>query len=58
MLDTIGSGSLDKNQENQLISAFSGQTSGTYQQQLESKENFVDAQENVIEVIEDKSTFK
>ncbi len=55
MLDTIGSGTLDKNQENQLISAFSGQTEGTYQQQLESKENHIYVEEEVIEVIEDKS---
>ena len=34
MLDTISSGHLDKTQENQLISAFSGEASGEYQQQL------------------------
>lgn len=49
MLDTIGSGSLDKNQENQLISAFSGEAHGEYQKQLTSKES---AQEVEVEFIE------
>jgi len=37
MLDTISSGKLDKNQENQLISAFSGEANGKYQKQLENQ---------------------
>jgi len=36
MLDAISSGTLDKTQENQLISAFSGQTNGSYQKQLQN----------------------
>ncbi len=38
MLDAISSGKLDKEQENQLIGAFSGSTHGSYQKQLTSKE--------------------
>ncbi len=38
MLDAISSGKLDKEQENQLISAFSGNATGNYQKQLSSKE--------------------
>lgn len=38
MLDTIASGRLDKMQENQLISAFSGETKESYQQQLLSED--------------------
>ncbi len=45
MLDTIGAGTLDKNQENQLISAFAGQS-----QQRESKQ--LEAQD--VEIIEEK----
>jgi hypothetical protein len=57
MLDTIGSGHLDKTQENQLISAFSGAATGTYQKQLsETQEEIVEVEESVIEVIEDKTT--
>ncbi len=57
MLDAISSGKLDKEQENQLIGAFSGQSSQSYQQQLESNsathEDDKDAE--IVEVIEDKS---
>jgi len=49
MLDTIGSGTLDKAQENQLIGAFSGHANEGYQKQLGS----VDA-----ELIEDESDTK
>ena len=35
MLDSIASGKLDKAQENQLISAFSGESKGQYQEQIE-----------------------
>ena len=57
MLDTIGSGNLDKAQENQLISAFSGAANGTYQKQLnETQEEVVEVEESIIEVIEDKTT--
>jgi preprotein translocase subunit SecG len=38
MLKTIASGNLDKNQENQLISAFNGEVKGHYQQQIENKD--------------------
>ena len=38
MLDAISSGKLDKEQENQLITAFSGSAKGNYQKQLSSKE--------------------
>ena len=38
MLDAISSGNLDKNQENLLIGAFSGEAQGSYQKQLEAKE--------------------
>lgn len=54
MLDTIASGTLDKTQENQLISAFSGVTTDkkTYQQQLlENKNEDIDVT-NDIEIIE------
>ena len=34
MLDAISSGKLDKSQENQLIGAFSGETTSSYQEQL------------------------
>ncbi|MEA1892561.1 MAG: hypothetical protein U9N33_07620 [Campylobacterota bacterium] len=48
MLDTIGSGTLDKAQENQLIGAFSGHVdSDGYQQQLIAED---------IEIIEEKKT--
>lgn len=49
MLDTISSGKLDKEQENQLISAFSGQASENYQRQL-------DSYGKDIELIEEKSS--
>ena len=61
MLDTIVSGKLDKQQENQLIGAFSGQTSqGSYQEQLKNTqpdmiENDTDQKDDdVIELIEQK----
>ena len=38
MLDTIASGKLDKQQENQLIRAFSGEAHGEYQERLELQE--------------------
>ena len=38
MLKTIASGNLDKNQENQLINAFNGESKGQYQQQIENRE--------------------
>ncbi|MBN2782545.1 MAG: hypothetical protein JXQ66_04835 [Campylobacterales bacterium] len=47
MLDALSSGKLDKEQENQLISAFAGQAKGNYQKQLESKKD-----EDVIDVDE------
>lgn len=50
MLDTIGSGNLDKSQENQLISAFSGVSNQTYQQQLIESEIETEA-----ELIEDQN---
>lgn len=49
ILDTIGSGKLDKAQENQLISAFSGEAHGEYQKRLTSQES---AQEVEVELIE------
>ena len=39
MLDSIASGKLDKTQENQLISAFSGESKGKYQEQIELHDN-------------------
>ena len=39
MLDSIASGKLDKAQENQLISAFSGESKGQYQEQIEIHDN-------------------
>jgi hypothetical protein len=39
MLDTLGSGKLDKNQENQLIRAFSGEANGEYQKQLSQNQD-------------------
>jgi len=62
MLDTIALGKLDKQQENQLISAFSGHTTqGSYQEQLETTqqdmiENHKEEKkdDNVIELIEQK----
>ena len=39
MLDSISSGKLDKAQENQLISAFSGESKGQYQEQIELHDN-------------------
>jgi len=39
MLDSIASGKLDKAQENQLISAFSGESKGQYQEQIELHDN-------------------
>lgn len=53
MLDAISSGTLDKSQENQLISAFSGSATGTYQKQLGEKTE--DSEDDVIDVIESKS---
>ncbi len=47
MLDAISSGNLDKSQENQLISAFSGQTNESYQKQLTNEKD-----EDVIELTE------
>ena len=38
MLKTIASGNLDKNQENQLITAFNGESHGNYQKQIDNKE--------------------
>lgn len=46
ILDTIASGALDKNQENQLIGAFSGESNVGYQKQLT-------AQDVEVEIIED-----
>jgi len=52
MLDTIASGHLDKAQENQLISAFKGESNGEYQQQLiEDKSDDIDITDDV-ELIE------
>jgi len=47
MLDAISSGNLDKSQENQLINAFSGQTNGSYQKQLQNTKDgdFIDIEE-------------
>jgi hypothetical protein len=50
MLDTIASGNLSKSQENQLISALSGNENGKYQEKLSS----YDADIEVVELIEDK----
>ena len=50
MLDTIASGNLDKNQENQLIGAFSGEANGEYQKQLSSPS--VDEDIEIIEISE------
>ncbi len=61
MLDTIGSGTLDKTQENQLISAFSGQANGEYQQQLaqNSSQDEEDSQDaEIIEIIEEENEKK
>ncbi len=58
MLDAISAGTLDKSQENQLISAFSGQSNESYQQQLESHStinNEEDKDADIIEVVEDKT---
>ncbi len=44
MLDAISSGKLDKAQENQLIGAFSGHSTGEYQKQLSfSDEDIIDS---------------
>jgi len=48
ILKTIASGNLDKNQENQLITAFSGEAKGNYQKQIEKKEE--EAQEFDVEI--------
>ena len=58
MLDTISSGKLDKEQENQLIGAFSGQASENYQRQLETSttENEKNQDTDIIDLIEDKTT--
>ena len=59
MLDAISSGKLDKEQENQLISAFSGQANQSYQEQLESHSSTThidDKDAEIIEVLEDKSS--
>jgi len=58
MLDAISSGKLDKQQENQLIGAFTGEATGSYQKQLESAEaqESSDTDAEIIDVIEDKST--
>ncbi len=42
ILDTLASGALDKTQENQLISAFSGEARGKYQKQIASKESEIE----------------
>jgi len=57
MLDAISSGKLDKQQENQLIGAFTGEATGSYQKQLESTEaqESSDTDAEIIDVIEDKS---
>jgi hypothetical protein len=57
MLDAISSGKLDKQQENQLIGAFTGEATGSYQKQLESTESqeSSDTDAEIIDVIEDKS---
>lgn len=56
MLEAISSGNLDKQQENQLISAFSGEANGSYQKQLESfKEEQPQEDAEIIDVVEDKS---
>jgi hypothetical protein len=62
MLDAISSGTLDKEQENQLIRAFSGQASQENNQEQLPKENHemiedkteIKKDENVIELIEQK----
>jgi len=41
ILDNVASGKLDKAQENQLISAFSGISKGDYQEQLDSLDSDV-----------------
>ena len=52
MLDTISSGNLDKSQENQLISAFKGESNSNYQQQLiEDRKDEIDVTDE-IELIE------
>ncbi len=51
MLDAISSGTLDKEQENQLIGAFSGQTNGSYQKQL-SSEISSEKDDDVIDIAE------
>jgi len=50
MLDAISSGKLDKSQENQLISAFSGEAHGKYQKQLSQQTE--EMQEVEVEFIE------
>lgn len=54
MLDAISSGKLDKTQENQLIGAFSGEASGSYQQQLTSSTSDSNADDDIIDVREEK----
>ena len=54
MLDAISSGKLDKQQENQLIGAFTGEANGSYQKQLESTEAKESAQDaEIIDIVED-----
>jgi len=58
MLDAISSGHLDKQQESQLIGAFTGEATGSYQQQLESTKDNDDTDAEIIDVTEDKSDSK
>ncbi len=55
MLDAISSGHLDKTQESQLISAFTGEANGSYQKQLESTEskNTQDTDDEIIDVTQE-----
>jgi len=54
MLDTIASGKLDKEQENQLIGAFRGEANGEYQQQL-TEHSSQEEEIQTVELIEDKN---
>ena len=59
MLDAISSGHLDKQQESQLIGAFTGETNGSYQQQLESTQSKTsNADADIIDVVEDETSKK
>lgn len=53
MLDAISSGKLDKQQENQLIGAFSGEANGSYQKQLEASHTESLNDDEIIDVVED-----